>query len=419
VVRRHLKTASRRASVPNGVVELLRLFVVIFFATLGSVLGATIGTDTSVLGPFNPVWVGVIVGSGLGYVLGGVLGRTTVAVVDRTERSLRSVSAEEIVGGVFGAIVGGLLGAAVAWPVFFLGSPMLSLPLFGFAVVSLGVLGYRIGAAKKASMLGMFGVAAGMAPPTVTASSLPKLVDSSVAIDGRILAVVRSGFMHGEFLFAAPVLAELQGLADAGDPTRRLKGRRGLEVLESLRREPGVEVTVLDEEVPAVPEVDAKLVRLCIDHNAALLTLDTNLAKAASIAGIRVLNMHALTLALRPPVAVGDDTDVLLTKTGREPGQAVGYLDDGTMVVVEHARDHIGHSVTVTVTSVVTTANGRLVFARLVDAPAAAAAHDGSADDAGAATPAPRGRGTRRGPVREPAMRVRGAEARDTTATRS
>jgi len=346
------------------VVELLRLFVVIFFATLGSAIGTTVGGTGAVLGPLDAGWVGVIVGSGLGYVLGGVLGRTTLAVVDRTETSLRAVSAEEIVGGVFGAMVGGLVGAALAWPVFFVGTAMLSLPLFGFAIVSLALLGYRVGASKKQSMLGIFGVAAGMAPPAVKASSLPKLVDSSVAIDGRILAVVRAGFLHGEFVFAAPVITELQGLADAGDSTRRTKGRRGLEVLEALRREPGVEIRVLDDEVPAVPEVDAKLVRLCIDHEAALLTLDTNLAKAAAIAGIRVLNLHALSLAMRPPVAVGDDTEVLLTKTGKEPGQAVGYLDDGTMVVVEHARDSIGHVVTVTVTSVVTTANGRLVFGR-------------------------------------------------------
>ena len=395
-----------RGGVPNGVVELLRLFVVVFFATLGSAIGATFGDTTSVLGPFDAVWVGVIIGSGLGYVLGGVLGRTTLSVVDRTEQSLRSVSAEEIVGGVFGAIVGGLLGAALAWPVFFLGTPMLSLPLFGFTIVSLAVLGFRMGASKKQSMLGLFGVAAGMAPPTVAASSLPKLVDSSAAIDGRVLDIVRSGFLHGEFLLAAPVISELQGLADAGDATRRTKGRRGLEVLDALKREPGVEVRVLDDEVPAVHEVDAKLVRLCIDHNAALLTLDTNLAKAASITGVRVLNLHALTLAMRPPVAVGDDTEVLLTKTGKEAGQAVGYLDDGTMVVVEQARDSIGHVETVTVTSVVTTANGRLVFARIV----------GAAGDGDGAT-GQRARGSRRGPVREPALRQARTADHDQAAT--
>jgi uncharacterized protein YacL len=116
-----------------------------------------------------------------------------------------------------------------------------------------------------------------------------------------------------------------------------------------------------------VPEVDAKLVRLCLDRSAALLTLDTNLAKAAALAGVRVMNLHALALALRPPVTAGDDVSVLLIKPGKEPGQAVGYLDDGTMVVVERARGSVGREVPVTVTSVLTTANGRLVFARLLD----------------------------------------------------
>ena len=113
-----------------------------------------------------------------------------------------------------------------------------------------------------------------------------------------------------------------------------------------------------------MPEVDAKLVRLCLDRELPLLTLDTNLAKAASLAGVRVLNLHALALALRPPVVAGDDVDVLLHRAGKEPGQAVGYLDDGTMVVVEHGRDRIGAEVAVRVTSVLTTANGRMVFAQ-------------------------------------------------------
>jgi rRNA-processing protein FCF1 len=118
-------------------------------------------------------------------------------------------------------------------------------------------------------------------------------------------------------LVPSPVLAELQGLADAGDDLRRSKGRRGLEVLEALKREPGVDVEVLDLEVPGVAEVDAKLVRICLDRGAALLTLDTNLAKAAALAGVRVLNLHALALALRPPVAAGDEVPVLLLKAGQ------------------------------------------------------------------------------------------------------
>ncbi len=245
-----------------------------------------------------------------------------------------------------------------------LNRPLLTFPVFAFVLVTLGLLGYRIGVAKRAAVLGMFGSQVGLAEGPVPAVALPRVLDTSVAIDGRIIDVVRSGFLHGTMLVPSPVLGELQGLADAGDDLRRAKGRRGLEILETLRREPGVEVEVLDDEVPAVPEVDAKLVRICLDRGAALLTLDTNLARVASLAGVRVMNLHALALALRPPVVAGDEVSVLLLKPGKEHGQAVGYLDDGTMVVAEHARDHIGREAAVRVTSVLTTANGRMVFAQ-------------------------------------------------------
>jgi len=365
----------RLSRVPSGVVELLRLFVVVFFAALGSLVGSQLDFTDTPFESFQAPWLGVLIGSGFGYVLGGVIGRSTVAAVDRTERTLRSVSAETIVGGVFGALVGVLLGAAVAWPVFFLSSPALAIPIFGFVVVTVGLLGFRVGASKRDSMIGIFGVHAGMAPPTSAASAYPKLIDTSVAIDGRIIDVVRAGFMHGRIIIVAPVLGELQAFADSSDDLRRVKGRRGLEVLETLKREPGIEVQVLDDVVPGVHEVDAKLVRLAIDKDAALLTLDTNLAKAASIAGVRVLNLHALALALRPPVTAGDETSVLVTKTGKEPGQGVGYLDDGTMVVVERGRDFVGHQVQVVVTSVLTTANGRLVFSRPVGEAVSVEAH--------------------------------------------
>jgi uncharacterized protein YacL len=359
----------RLKRVPSGVVELLRLFVVVFFAGIGSLAGAQWDLAETPFAALNGAFLGVVLGSFVGYSIGGVLGRSTVAAVDRTEERLRSVSAETIVGGVFGGLVGVFLAAAVAWPIFFVGSPALAIPIFGFVVVVLGLLGFKVGAAKRESMIGMFGARAGMAPPSRSASSYPKIVDTSVAIDGRIVDVIRAGFLHGELVLTAPVIAELQGFADAGDETRRAKGRRGLEVLEVLKREPGVEVVVLDDTVPGVPEVDAKLVRLCIDKDAALLTLDTNLAKAAGIAGVRVLNLHALALALRPPVTAGDEVVVLVTKTGKEAGQGVGYLDDGTMVVVEAGREFVGHELLVQVTSVLTTANGRLVFSRPVGEP--------------------------------------------------
>ena len=351
---------------PSAVVELLRLCVVVFFAGVGYYVAEVIDPDGEpVLGAFTVVGLGIVLGSAIGYVLGGLLGRGTVGMVRAAELGLRETSAEQIVAGVVGAVIGVIVAAGVTWPVFLLNRPLLTFPLFAFAVVATGLLGYRLGTSKRESVLGMFGARVGISGSRVPVASLPRVLDTSVAIDGRILDVTRAGFVHGRMLVPAPVVAELQGLADAGDDTRRAKGRRGLEVLEVLKREAGVDLEVLDDEVPDVAEVDAKLVRICLDRGAALLTLDTNLARVAALAGVRVMNLHALALALRPPVSAGDDVPVLLIKAGKESGQAVGYLDDGTMVVVERARTSIGREATVRVTSVLTTANGRMVFARL------------------------------------------------------
>jgi uncharacterized protein YacL len=372
---------------PSGVVELLRVFVVLFFAGIGYQVAHHLDASKSVLGPFNGVAVGVIVGCGAGYVIGGVLGRTALTAVGRTEQSLRRVSAEQMVAGVFGAAIGAVIGAGVAWWLFLIVDPMFAFPLFGFVVAVLAFLGYRMGASRREDMLRMFGSHAGMAPRPAPISALPRIVDTSVAIDGRILDVARAGFLHGTVLIPSPVLAELQGLADAADDLRRSKGRRGLSTLEALKREPGVTVDVLEDDVPAVPDVDGKLVRLCLDRQLPLLTLDTNLARVAALAGVHVMNLHTLALALRPPVSAGDDITVHLLRPGKEPGQAVGYLDDGTMVVAERCRDRVGDEICVRVTSVLTTANGRMVFGQpVMPVPVEPPIEGGRADRAGRAS---------------------------------
>jgi uncharacterized protein YacL len=361
--------SGRPSRAPNGLIEILRLLTVVFFAGLGYETARFFDDHghSDVLGPFNGLAIAIIVGSGVGYVVGGILGRTIATTADKTEVALREVSADTLVAGALGLVCGVVIGAGIAWPLFFVPDPLIAMPLFGLVVAVLGYLGFRVGAAKRDDVLAMFGGRTGVGPRDAATSALPRVIDSSVAIDGRILDVVRAGFLHGRMVVAQPVLDELQGLADAADPLRRARGRRGLEVLQALQREPVVDIEVVDDKHFAVPEVDAKLVRLCLDDNCALLTLDTNLAKAAGIAGVRVLNLHALSIALRPPVVAGEDVSVQLIKAGREPGQAVGYLDDGTMVVVERGRRLVGQEVPVRITSVVTTANGRLVFAHPVE----------------------------------------------------
>jgi len=356
-------------------IEILRLLTVVFFAGLGYEAGHLLTSHGhgAVLGPFGEVGVGLIVGSGVGYVVGGVFGRSAAQTAHRTEAALRDVSADTLIAGGFGALGGAALGAAFGWPLFFIPQTLVAIALFGIVIVLVSYTGFRIGAGKRDEVLAVIGPRTGVAPRRQAASASDKVIDTSVAIDARILDVVRAGFLHGRMIVIQPVLDELQRLADSADPLRRARGRRGLDVLESLRRESHVDLVVADDSQPDVDEVDAKLVRTCLDNDQALLTLDSNLAKVATLTGVQVLNLHALSLALRPPVIVGEDVVVQLIKPGREPGQAVGYLDDGTMVVVERAKALVGKDVTVRVTSVVITANGRLVFAHVSSSRAASA----------------------------------------------
>lgn len=356
---------TRPGSTSAGVVELLRLLVILFFAGIGYQVGRAVGGRPHVLGPFDGVAVGVIVGSGVGFVLGGVLGRTTVSAVDNAEAALRDVSAETMVASVTGAVVGMVLGSAAGWPLFLIRQALIAVPLFCFVVVVAGLLGQRLAVARREAVVAVVSPRAGQAGLAAATAGASRLLDTSVAIDGRVLDVVRTGFLHGRMLIHPGVLQELQALADSADPATRSRGRRGLEVLATLKREPGCDLQVLDGAPPAEPDVDAALVRVALSAGYGLLTLDTNLAKAAALAGVRVHNLHALALALRPPVSAGDEVSVLLAKPGREAGQAVGYLDDGTMVVVEDARVRIGTTASVRVTSVLVTANGRMVFAEL------------------------------------------------------
>ncbi len=351
----------------NLVVEILRVLVVIFGAAVGLQVAENITTSTQpVLGVLTAPMVGVIVGAGLGYSLGGVLSRRLVGALDRGEQALGGITPEELVSGAMGALLAAALVAIVTWPVFLITTPLIATSIFAFVVIVAGAFGFTVAQRRRSAVLA---VASRAGVAVASGPGKGSLIDSSVAIDGRVLEVARAGFLPGPVYVAQPVLDELQGLADASDERRRTKGRRGLSTLDELRHRHGASVSVLDDEVPGVADVDAKLVAIARQRGLALLTNDSALAKVAAISGIPVQNLHALSIALRPPISVGDSTQVSLVREGKESGQAVGFLDDGTMIVVESATDAIGTTVPVDVTSVLTTSNGRMAFARRQESP--------------------------------------------------
>jgi len=191
------------------------------------------------------------------------------------------------------------------------------------------------------------------------------LLDTSVIIDGRIVDLCKTRFLGGKIIIPKFVLRELQQIADSTDPIKRQRGRRGLEILNVIQNEPGMDITIHEQDFTETTEVDAKLVLLAKLLEAKILTVDFNLNRVASIQGIKVLNINELANALKPVVFPGEEMRIKLIKEGKEHNQAVGYLDDGTMVVVEDARRLLGQDVKVVVTSVLQTQAGRMIFTKI------------------------------------------------------
>lgn len=344
--------------VPDAGAEVLRLLVVVFGAVLGFELGSQLARsgEQVVLGFLNTTALFVIVGAGLGYSLGGALSRLVIRGINEQEQRLRGLPPDQVVAGFSGAVLGMVGGSLIAWPLFLLGPAAAMAPLFVFFVVVAGLAGFKVGRTRGASL-------GRSVSPSVHNGWGPKVVDTSVAIDGRIVQVARSGFLTGTLLIPQPVVDELQGLADSAEEGRRARGRRGLDVLVTLRKELPVEI--IGDDPAGVADVDAKLVQICLRRKVALLTLDQHLADAAALAGVTVLNLHALAVAMAAPVSSGDTVEVHLARAGKESGQAIGHLSDGTMVIVQRADHLIGDTVRVQLTSVTTTSHGRLVFAKV------------------------------------------------------
>ncbi|MDR1262322.1 MAG: hypothetical protein LBK46_02390 [Oscillospiraceae bacterium] len=200
-------------------------------------------------------------------------------------------------------------------------------------------------------------------------AAMDKILDTSVIIDGRILDVLSTGFVEGIVVIPQFVLAELRHIADSPDPMRRNRGRRGLDILARIQRELAIPVEIDETNADTSDEVDAKLLKLAVQRGGAVVTNDFNLNKVASVTGVSVLNLNDLTNALKPALLPGEECTVQIVREGKEPNQGVGFLEDGTMIVVDNARRMIGERVEAVVTTALQTSAGRMIFARLKYAP--------------------------------------------------
>jgi uncharacterized protein YacL len=344
-------------------IEALRLVVV-----LAAVVGANrLGSARPDLVPGvsreTAVFVVTGLGAALGYIVGGIVARRMDRIMKGAEDRLARRHASEVLAATVGGLIGLVATMLIAWPLIILVPFSVALPAVGFAGVVIVAFAVRFAVRKRLELFGVLGVTT--SPEGLTGGCL---LDASAAIDGRVLALYRAGLVPQPLCVPAFILWELQGIADSQDPLRRRRGQRGLDVLTSLR-EAGAELRVLDEDPSATTEPDVKLVIIARRRGLPIVTSDSNLARAAELQGVGVLNLHALAELLRPPVLPGEVAHVRLVKEGREFAQGVGYLDDGTMVVVERANHLLGEEVSVEVTSVLQNDSGRMLFAKLKDAP--------------------------------------------------
>jgi uncharacterized protein YacL len=260
------------------------------------------------------------------------------------------------VGGFFGLIAGLGLGAVVAGLI----------PSAGLAGIGLpALLGAYLGAATALRRRADLEPVSAVLFPGARRADLVKILDTSVIIDGRIADLCETGFIDGALVVPQFVLRELQQIADSSDPLRRNRGKRGFDVLQRLQRCGKVKVEITEADFPHVREVDRKLIELGKTLAGKMLTNDYNLNRWAELSGVGVLNINELANALKPVVLPGEAMQVHVLREGKEPGQGVAYLEDGTMVVVDHGRKHMGQTVDVTVTSVLQTTAGRMIFTRL------------------------------------------------------
>ena len=356
----------------------MKLIIRLVFALLGGLAAAQVAAQSGMSRQFDLAstwarWVGVIVGGAcLGWLVAFFLGGLAIKGIRRIEVAAQRRSAGELVVGGVGLLLGlgvGALATLAIGALPYVGNYLL-LPLF----LLLGYVFARVAARQHRQILRLVGLGGDTGPeqrPGVTPKRRASdratsglLVDTSAIIDGRIADVMATGFIDRELVIPVFVLLELQRVADSADTRKRARGRRGLEVMHDLRLS-DLAISTPDVDYPEIEGVDTKLCRLASERNLPILTTDYNLNRVAGIQGLSVLNINDLANALKPAVLPGESLRVKVLREGKESEQGVGYLDDGTMIVIEGGRQRLGDTVEVEVTSVLQSASGKMIFSRV------------------------------------------------------
>ena len=384
--------------------RLLRLLITLVGAGIGALGAALLAPLLLRLYPdvFRPLAMHVsvyIILSGIGALLLFFFSKSIIQQVmqlsSAVERRWSTMPTQQIALSSIGLISGLIVAALINQLVLSAGASLFTLSTSALIYVVLGALGLQIGYRRysvskqerkrfrlnrrKGEAIGdMLEDAALMladdeedADPSGDSPAEPrprtpqKILDTSVIIDGRIFDIAKTGFLEGDLIIPQFVLAELRHIADSGDGLRRARGRRGLDVLGKLQAELKQHVIVDETDYPDVAEVDVKLLKLCRDRGGVVVTNDYNLNKVAGVSGISVLNINDLANAVKPMLMAGEELTVQIVREGKEPGQGIAYLDDGTMIVVDGGRKYVGENMTAVVTTVLQTSAGRMIFTKV------------------------------------------------------
>jgi uncharacterized protein YacL len=323
-----------------------RVVVVATVSMLGAFLGLSLYSTVS------GMWLGALTGA--------LAALWSFAFVSRLIRMS--------IGRVIGGLAGLILGLAASFAVMAMIGKNVPFTSRSLAALLIGLIcayiANAVGAAHGARLFGNPEMPSG---GRAEGKVFEKILDTSVIIDGRIADICEAGFLDGPLILPKFVLHELQMIADSSDSLKRNRGRRGLDILKKIQQNPSLDIRIVETDFPKVREVDSKLVLLAKETSGKVMTNDFNLNKVAELQGVSVLNINELANAVKPVVLPGEVMNVLVLKEGKEFGQGVGYLDDGTMVVVDQAREHIGDKVSVSVTSVLQTTAGRMIFTKIKD----------------------------------------------------
>ncbi|WP_100332765.1 PIN/TRAM domain-containing protein [Bacillus xiapuensis] len=356
---------------------MLKRLVQAGFIILGGTLGVILIPDLLKLISLDQVhlinnpYVAAILGAIIFYMLTFWAVDYIVGFVKWLEDRIVTAPLTDILSGSLGLILGLIVAFLAGNTLNSIENPIASTVAPIFLTLLLGYLGFQVGLKKRDEIKGLFSLNKGAKKKEAEAAETPrqsknyyKILDTSVIIDGRIADICQTGFLEGCLIIPHFVLEELQHIADSSDTLKRTKGRRGLDILNRIQKKISVDVEITERDFEDIHEVDSKLVKLAKEMQGIVVTNDFNLNKVCELQNVQVLNINDLANAVKPLVIPGEEMQILVIKDGKEQKQGIGYLDDGTMIVVEEGRDYIGKQIDVIVTSVLQTSAGRMIFAK-------------------------------------------------------